>query len=436
MSEDATGKPPEYREFSLFFEPPNSMMDVNYMRDVRKDVWDISKLELPIYFYQPDVEPSPEGGRVKVVQPEQKKRKKRVLVQADRDDAKPEQQPWVLCSKDGKKYVATPDTLTDRAVMYQQDRGFTLQFVSNSLRVTEEHRSGIQDVDAARSRQRKEEEEEKSQSQSHRKQSLPRDDPSEELKEESFLPSSFTPEAWDAFLASETQRIAQSHPAPRPPRGLQSTDSGLWMLQNYSSFFPAVFNPNAFALCVYWHLPSSQRSVDNLAFLEQKLAEFPTLRVLVVDLSLFPQLLCQLDAAPLSLQCFLFGSLVDSSAEDLQATFLSFARSLDSHYTEYLLDIKPHTSMDPSEFRRRAIQNETFGIYPLMNEIATALDTLLHNLHIECADVEKERSALEVGKRKHANRSFCRKCFRTCSTIRTIRNYTGFEEVPRNCASS
>ena len=144
----------------------------------------------------------------------------------------------------------------------------------------------------------------------------------------------------------------------------------------------------------------------------------------------------QLDAAPLSLQCFLFGSLVDSSAEDLQATFLSFARSLDSHYTEYLLDIKPHTSMDPSEFRRRAIQNETFGIYPLMNEIATALDTLLHNLHIECADVEKERSALEVGKRKHANRSFCRKCFRTCSTIRTIRNCTGFEEVPRNCASS
>ena len=163
MSEDATGKPPEYREFSLFFEPPNSKMDVNYMRDVRKDVWDISKLELPIYFYQPDVEPSPEGGRVKVVQPEQKKRKKRVLVQADRDDAKPEQQPWVLCSKDGKKYVATPDTLTDRAVMYQQDRGFTLQFVSNSLRVTEEHRSGIQDVDAARSRQRKEEEELESQ---------------------------------------------------------------------------------------------------------------------------------------------------------------------------------------------------------------------------------------------------------------------------------
>lgn len=284
--------------------------------------------------------------------------------------------------------------------------------------------------------EKEEEKQAKSQSQSQRKDSLSRDDPSEELKEESLVPSSFTPETWDTFLASETQRIAQLHPAFHPPRGLQSADSGLWTLQDYPSFFPAVFDPAVFALCVYWHLPSSQHSADNLAFLEQNLAEFPMLRVLVVDLSLFPQLLCQLGAAPLSIQCFLFGSLVDSSAEDLQATFLSFARSIDSRYTDYLLDIQPHTSMDPSEFRRRAIQNETFGIYPLMNEIATSLDTLLHNLHIECGDVEKERNALEVGKRKHANRSFSRKCFRTCSTIRTIRNYTGSEEVPKNCASS
>ena len=162
MSEDATGKPPEYREFSLFFEPPNPKMDVNYMRDVLKDEWDISKLELPIYFYQPDVEPSPEGGRVKTVRWQDDRPKKRALHTVTLEES-PEQQPWVLFTRDGRKYVATPDTLNDRAVLYQQDRGFTVQLVSGSLRVAEERRGTIQDVDAAASRKRKEDEEIESQ---------------------------------------------------------------------------------------------------------------------------------------------------------------------------------------------------------------------------------------------------------------------------------
>ncbi|CBK24841.2 uncharacterized protein [Blastocystis hominis] len=56
----------------------------------------------------------------------------------------------------------------------------------------------------------------------------------------------------------------------------------------------------------------------------------------------------------------------------------------------------PRSSTDPSEFRRRAIEHETFGIYPLMNEIATALDAVLQNLHTECADAEKEKNALKL----------------------------------------
>ena len=249
-------------------------------------------------------------------------------------------------------------------------------------------------------RKKKRKEEEKtatSPSQSHRKPSLPRDDASEELREESFYPLSFTSQTWDAFLASETQQIAQLRPEFLPPRGLQSTDGGLWTLQDYSSFFSVVFAPDAFALCVYWHQPSSQRSLENLAFFEAQLVNFPALRVLIVDLSLFPQLLCQLDASPLSIQCFLFGTLVDSAVEDVQTAFLSFARSLDSRFLDYAFGVRPRSSTDPSEFRRRAIEHETFGIYPLMNEIATALDTVLQNLHTECADAEKEKNALKVG---------------------------------------
>ena len=264
----------------------------------------------------------------------------------------------------------------------------------------EEAKKKKEEEEEEEERKKKPKEEEKtatSPSQSHRKPSLPRDDASEELREESFYPLSFTSQTWDAFLASETQQIAQLHPEFLPPRGLQSTDGGLWTLQDYSSFFSVVFAPDAFALCVYWHQPSSQRSLENLAFFEAQLVNFPALRVLIVDLSLFPQLLCQLDASPLSIQCFLFGTLVDSAVEDVQTSFLSFARSLDSRFLDYAFGVRPRSSTDPSEFRRRAIEHETFGIYPLMNEIATALDTVLQNLHTECADAEKEKNALKVG---------------------------------------
>ena len=118
------------------------------MRDVRKDEWDISKLADPIYFYQPTVDPTPEGGRVHAVQQIQRQ-KKQAFVRADRRGDDVDQEEWVMRSNDGREFSATPDTLRDRSVMYQRDENtFVLSFISQSLRVVENFHRDSADPEA------------------------------------------------------------------------------------------------------------------------------------------------------------------------------------------------------------------------------------------------------------------------------------------------
>lgn len=118
------------------------------MRDVRKDEWDISKLADPIYFYQPTVDPTPEGGRVHAVQQIQRQ-KKQAFVRADRKGDDVDQEDWVMRSNDGREFSATPDTLVDRSIMYQRDENtFVLSFISQSLRVVEHFRHDSADPEA------------------------------------------------------------------------------------------------------------------------------------------------------------------------------------------------------------------------------------------------------------------------------------------------
>ena len=335
---------------------------------------------------------------LRIQKEEEEKKKKEEEEEEEKENERKQEEEKKKEEKEEEEKKKKEEVEVEEKIEEEEKKGKEEEEEKKKQKEEEEEKEKKKRNEEERKKKRKEEEKTAtSPSQSHRKPSLPRDDASEELREESFYPLSFTSQTWDAFLASETQQIAQLRPEFLPPRGLQSTDGGLWTLQDYSSFFSVVFAPDAFALCVYWHQPSSQRSLENLAFFEAQLVNFPALRVLIVDLSLFPQLLCQLDASPLSIQCFLFGTLVDSAVEDVQTAFLSFARSLDSRFLDYAFGVRPRSSTDPSEFRRRAIEHETFGIYPLMNEIATALDTVLQNLHTECADAEKEKNALKVG---------------------------------------
>jgi hypothetical protein len=131
MAEDRVEK------FPLFFDPSSKTFDVNYMRDVRRPEWRIGSLQQPLHLYQPDVQPTPEGGRVKI-EPSKRKRTIRGEFVEVRKPPDPEQELWVLVSRDERTYRGTPDTLTNFAVLYQAAGGYHLQLVDHSIRMFEE----------------------------------------------------------------------------------------------------------------------------------------------------------------------------------------------------------------------------------------------------------------------------------------------------------
>lgn len=126
-------------EFDLWFDPTPPKTDINYMRDVRRNEWKIADLKPPVYLYQPDVEPTPEGGKVKV-EPREYKKKKSQFVYPDRI-LNPEEQPWRMLAADGKEYVGNSDTLNNRAFLYETEGGsWTMQLMDKSYRFVEERR--------------------------------------------------------------------------------------------------------------------------------------------------------------------------------------------------------------------------------------------------------------------------------------------------------
>jgi hypothetical protein len=150
MSEPA--EVPEVMEFPLFFDPTGPMTEINYMRDVRHGDWDIGKLEPALYLYQPDVEPSPEGGHVKVETPQRKKPGRSEFFEVKKSQQlKPEDQPWILVTKDKRTWRGTRDTLSNCAAMYHgEDGAFHISLIDESIRMFEEHHSkDIRDADTA-----------------------------------------------------------------------------------------------------------------------------------------------------------------------------------------------------------------------------------------------------------------------------------------------
>jgi hypothetical protein len=147
------------QEFPLFFDPTAPLTDINYMRDVRKDEWNIAKLQAPLYLYQPEVEPTPDGGRVTIELPQRKKPPRSEFIEVKKSQTlDPKEQPWSLVTKDGRVFRGTRDTLTNSAILYQTDDGFHIQLIDHSLRFFEEHLSkDITDADKAIQRMDEEE---------------------------------------------------------------------------------------------------------------------------------------------------------------------------------------------------------------------------------------------------------------------------------------
>jgi hypothetical protein len=139
----------ETEQFPLFLDVLPATFNVNYMRNVRSASWDIPSLPTPIYLFQPDVEPGPEGGRVKTQPPARKPPQKGEFVEAvkPRD---PSQAHWIFAAADGRIFKGTPDTLSNYAILRRKDDAFHLQLVDHSIRFFEDRPStGAKDGEAA-----------------------------------------------------------------------------------------------------------------------------------------------------------------------------------------------------------------------------------------------------------------------------------------------
>lgn len=125
-------------EFDLIFDPTPDNTDIAYMRDQYNPEWKIGEMAKPVYLYQPDVEPTPDGGRVKLPARREHKRDKRQFIPAEKK-LDPEEQQWKLISNDGTQYTGRPDTLDNFAVMMFEGQGvISMKLVNRSYRFFKE----------------------------------------------------------------------------------------------------------------------------------------------------------------------------------------------------------------------------------------------------------------------------------------------------------
>ncbi|KAH0795987.1 hypothetical protein GPJ56_000055 [Histomonas meleagridis] len=134
-------------------------MNINYMRQ-NISVLDISSLKAPLYLYQPDVQPTPEGGIVKEPEPNLRKTKDKFLI-VNKDFAKsPDEQSWYLYTSDNRVFKGTPDTFKG-AIITRDEQGFHLSFIDNSIKFSPElnldAKKGL-DIDTIQNNQRRDRE--------------------------------------------------------------------------------------------------------------------------------------------------------------------------------------------------------------------------------------------------------------------------------------
>lgn len=118
----------------LYLRPHQENEDINYMRHTLKD-WDIGKFKAPVYFYQPTVKPTPEGGIVKDTYSGSRKNKEFFEVRKEYIK-RPEAENWMMYTSDGTLFKGNVDTLSSTiAIIYPGSDQFIIQTVNNSIRI-------------------------------------------------------------------------------------------------------------------------------------------------------------------------------------------------------------------------------------------------------------------------------------------------------------
>ena len=139
------------QEIPIIFIPKKTEhTDNEYMIDQSTvERWNIDELKKfgPIYLYQPDVEPSPEGGQVKA-EKYQSEKKKAYIATRRQYQAKVEQQPFVLVSNDNREFQAESISNSDFAFFVDCKDHYEMHLVDSTFSISEQHKVNERTLDA------------------------------------------------------------------------------------------------------------------------------------------------------------------------------------------------------------------------------------------------------------------------------------------------
>ena len=132
-------KPVSVETYPLFIEVDKDHK-LNYFHNIRKLDWDFGKEKEPIYLWQPNVEPGPNGGKVIEEPTTQRKSKKDFEVQSKRPNPIPNQQDWRLATGNGTTYTLQCDESQKRdyVILTPKSRKFEIYLVGDDFNATKD----------------------------------------------------------------------------------------------------------------------------------------------------------------------------------------------------------------------------------------------------------------------------------------------------------
>ena len=131
--------PTHVETFPLIFEV-DPAHKINYVRNIRRPDWDLSKEKEPLNLWQPNVEPGPKGGKIIDQFAVKKKQRTDFKLVTKKTQLTPNQQNWKLTTGDKTSYTFQCDEGSARNFVLLTPRPgkFTIQFIDDDFSATKD----------------------------------------------------------------------------------------------------------------------------------------------------------------------------------------------------------------------------------------------------------------------------------------------------------
>lgn len=133
------GEPIHTETFPLYFEY-DAAHKLNYFKNQSQPSWMLSQEKEPMFLWQPNVDPGPNGGTIHNDQLYVKKKRTDFTAQSKRPDPIPNQQEWILSTASANRYVIACDegSRTNFAVIFPEKGKYVLNLLADCFAMTKE----------------------------------------------------------------------------------------------------------------------------------------------------------------------------------------------------------------------------------------------------------------------------------------------------------